>query len=138
MLFQSIGFSFFCQKTNDAILTIYSNRNTPMSSIPKPVVLIVLDGWGISNTTQGNPIREAKLPFFEHLNRNYPLTANRPVFPCFFPPRGNADPHVLNDIFFWAVENPPDVIRAAAPILDRKSTRLNSSHIPLSRMPSSA
>ncbi|MEI8103496.1 MAG: 2,3-bisphosphoglycerate-independent phosphoglycerate mutase [Candidatus Moraniibacteriota bacterium] len=45
-----------------------------MSSIPKPVVLIVLDGWGISNTTQGNPIREAKLPFFEQLNRNYPLT----------------------------------------------------------------
>ena len=27
---------------------------------------------------------------------------------------------------------------ATAPILDRKSTRLNSSHIPLSRMPSSA
>ncbi len=40
----------------------------------RPFVLIVLDGWGISNTTQGNPIREAKLPTFEKLNRFYPMT----------------------------------------------------------------
>ncbi len=40
----------------------------------RPFVLIVLDGWGISNTTQGNPIREAKLPTFDKLNRYYPMT----------------------------------------------------------------
>ena len=40
----------------------------------KPVVLIVLDGWGISNSVQGNPIREATLPTFEKLNRFYPMT----------------------------------------------------------------
>lgn len=40
----------------------------------KPFVLIVLDGWGISNSTQGNPIREATLPTFEKLNRFYPMT----------------------------------------------------------------
>lgn len=40
----------------------------------RPFVLVVLDGWGISNTTQGNPIREAKLPTFEKLNRYYPMT----------------------------------------------------------------
>ena len=28
----------------------------------KPVVLVVLDGWGLSNNVQGNPIREATLP----------------------------------------------------------------------------
>jgi 2,3-bisphosphoglycerate-independent phosphoglycerate mutase len=41
----------------------------------KPVVLAVLDGWGLSNTTQGNPIREATLPTFEKLNRFYPMTS---------------------------------------------------------------
>lgn len=41
----------------------------------KPVVLIVLDGWGLSNTTQGNPIREAKLPTIEKFNSYYPLVA---------------------------------------------------------------
>jgi 2,3-bisphosphoglycerate-independent phosphoglycerate mutase len=41
----------------------------------KPVVLVVLDGWGLSNTTQGNPIREATLPTFEKLNRFYPMTS---------------------------------------------------------------
>ncbi len=40
----------------------------------RPFVLIVLDGWGMSNVTQGNPIREAKLPTIEKLNRFYPMT----------------------------------------------------------------
>jgi 2,3-bisphosphoglycerate-independent phosphoglycerate mutase len=41
----------------------------------KPIVLVVLDGWGLSNTTQGNPIREAILPTFDKLNRFYPMTS---------------------------------------------------------------
>lgn len=40
----------------------------------RPFVLVVLDGWGLSNTTQGNPIREATLPTFDKLNRFYPMT----------------------------------------------------------------
>lgn len=40
----------------------------------KPVVLVVLDGWGISNNVQGNPIREATLPTFEKFSRFYPMT----------------------------------------------------------------
>jgi 2,3-bisphosphoglycerate-independent phosphoglycerate mutase len=40
----------------------------------KPVVLVVLDGWGMSNSVQGNPIREASLPTIEKLNRFYPMT----------------------------------------------------------------
>ncbi|MBP9728002.1 MAG: 2,3-bisphosphoglycerate-independent phosphoglycerate mutase [Candidatus Moranbacteria bacterium] len=40
----------------------------------RPVVLIVLDGWGLSNNVQGNPIREATLPTFEKFNRFYPMT----------------------------------------------------------------
>jgi len=41
----------------------------------RPIVLIVLDGWGLSNTTQGNPIREATLPTIDKLNTYYPLVA---------------------------------------------------------------
>lgn len=40
----------------------------------KPVILVVLDGWGISNSIQGNPVREATLPTFDKLNRFYPMT----------------------------------------------------------------
>ena len=41
----------------------------------RPFVLVVLDGWGLSNTVHGNPIREAKLPTFEKLNQYYPMTS---------------------------------------------------------------
>jgi 2,3-bisphosphoglycerate-independent phosphoglycerate mutase len=40
----------------------------------RPFVLVVLDGWGISNITQGNPIREATTPTIDKLNRFYPMT----------------------------------------------------------------
>ena len=43
-------------------------------AIFRPVFLIVLDGWGLSNTLVGNPIREATLPTFDKLNRYYPMT----------------------------------------------------------------
>lgn len=41
----------------------------------KPVVLVVLDGWGLSNSVQGNPIKEAKLPTFDKISRFYPMVA---------------------------------------------------------------
>jgi 2,3-bisphosphoglycerate-independent phosphoglycerate mutase len=41
----------------------------------RPIVLVVLDGWGLSGNIQGNPIREASLPTFDKLNRFYPMTA---------------------------------------------------------------
>ena len=44
------------------------------NAVYRPVFLIVLDGWGLSNTLIGNPIREAALPTFEKLNRYYPMT----------------------------------------------------------------
>ncbi len=43
--------------------------------MPKPVVLVVLDGWGLSSATQGNAIREAHAPTFDTLNKQYPMTA---------------------------------------------------------------
>jgi len=41
----------------------------------KPVFLIVMDGWGIGKTDQGNAIAHAKLPTIEKLNSYYPLLA---------------------------------------------------------------
>ncbi len=40
----------------------------------KPVVLVVLDGWGISNNNQGNVLKETSLPTIEKLNGFYPMT----------------------------------------------------------------
>lgn len=39
-----------------------------------PVVLIILDGWGISAPGPGNAITKAKLPYFHQLQSAYPLT----------------------------------------------------------------
>ncbi|NTV40667.1 MAG: 2,3-bisphosphoglycerate-independent phosphoglycerate mutase [Candidatus Moranbacteria bacterium] len=40
----------------------------------KPTVLIILDGWGISNNSQGNVLKETLLPTIEKLDRFYPMT----------------------------------------------------------------
>ena len=38
----------------------------------RPVVLVVLDGWGIAPPGPGNAISQANLPFWQYLNLNYP------------------------------------------------------------------
>lgn len=40
----------------------------------KPVVLAVLDGWGISNNSKGNVLKETELPTIEKLDHYYPMT----------------------------------------------------------------
>jgi len=41
---------------------------------PKPVCLIILDGWGYREGTEHNAIAEAKTPFFDSLMKEYPHT----------------------------------------------------------------
>lgn len=41
----------------------------------KPVVLIILDGWGINPSIEGNTVKAAKLPSFDYFWKNYPATA---------------------------------------------------------------
>ena len=41
-------------------------------SVYKPVVLIVLDGWGESMEKTGNPFKKINLPTIEKLNKFYP------------------------------------------------------------------
>jgi 2,3-bisphosphoglycerate-independent phosphoglycerate mutase len=43
-------------------------------SVYKPVVLIVLDGWGETMEERGNPFLKAKLPTIKKLNKFYPKT----------------------------------------------------------------
>jgi len=40
----------------------------------KPVILVILDGWGLSNSTQGNVLKTTILPTFEKLNNFFPMT----------------------------------------------------------------
>ncbi len=43
-----------------------------MSVRPKPVILIVLDGWGYSESKEHNAIALANTPFYDHLWQTYP------------------------------------------------------------------
>lgn len=40
----------------------------------KPVVLVILDGWGLSDNTEGNALAMAKLPCYLQLKQEYPFT----------------------------------------------------------------
>jgi 2,3-bisphosphoglycerate-independent phosphoglycerate mutase len=40
----------------------------------RPVILVILDGWGLSENTQGNVLKTTSLPTFEKLNNFYPMT----------------------------------------------------------------
>lgn len=44
-------------------------------SRPKPLILIILDGFGISPEKEGNPVAEAKTPALDEIERNFPLVA---------------------------------------------------------------
>ena len=39
---------------------------------PQPTVLVVLDGWGVTQPNQGNAVTEADTPFFDELITKYP------------------------------------------------------------------
>lgn len=45
-----------------------------MAAPHKPVVLIVLDGWGYSENSEFNAIRNAKIPVWDNLWKHYPHT----------------------------------------------------------------
>lgn len=43
-------------------------------AVPKPLLLIILDGWGINPQRKGNAIALANPPFYQHLLATYPNT----------------------------------------------------------------
>ena len=48
--------------------------DAPRSARPRPVVLVVLDGWGVRAAREGNAIALAGAPFYHGLLRDYPAT----------------------------------------------------------------
>lgn len=42
--------------------------------IPRPVVLVVLDGWGLREADEGNAVAQAQLPVYRRLLQTYPWT----------------------------------------------------------------
>ncbi len=44
-----------------------------MAEIKKPIVLAILDGWGFSAKTVGNPIKQARTPVLDRINAEYPM-----------------------------------------------------------------
>lgn len=49
-------------------------RDTVYGTPEHPIVLIIMDGWGIRAEKKGNAIAAARKPFFDSLWRNYPHT----------------------------------------------------------------
>src|SRR5438093_4103533 len=45
-----------------------------MTTNVKPVALIILDGWGVSQKTEANALALARLPFYNSLLRTCPYT----------------------------------------------------------------
>ncbi|HEY8875599.1 MAG TPA: 2,3-bisphosphoglycerate-independent phosphoglycerate mutase [Desulfosporosinus sp.] len=43
-------------------------------NVAKPLLLMILDGWGHREATEGNAIAQANLPNFRHLEKTYPNT----------------------------------------------------------------
>src|SRR3972149_5571875 len=41
---------------------------------PRPLLLIILDGWGYNPSPHGNAIALARKPVWDELNRNFPNT----------------------------------------------------------------
>ncbi|MDY6981425.1 MAG: 2,3-bisphosphoglycerate-independent phosphoglycerate mutase, partial [Pseudomonadota bacterium] len=48
-----------------------------MSQNPKPMVLVILDGWGYSEITEGNAIEHANKPVWDRLWQECPHTLIR-------------------------------------------------------------
>ncbi|MBW2187710.1 MAG: 2,3-bisphosphoglycerate-independent phosphoglycerate mutase [Deltaproteobacteria bacterium] len=46
--------------------------SAPMERHHKPVVLTILDGWGLSSMTRGNAVKLANTPCIDHLLKRYP------------------------------------------------------------------
>ncbi|MBU1118754.1 2,3-bisphosphoglycerate-independent phosphoglycerate mutase [Patescibacteria group bacterium] len=49
-------------------------HSAPIASTTRPVALIILDGWGVTDDYNGNAITRANPLFFDYLLKNYPST----------------------------------------------------------------
>jgi len=54
----------------------------------KPLILIILDGWGLAQPNKGNAITLAKTPTMDYLSKNYPYTTLCASGDCVGLPKG--------------------------------------------------
>ena len=59
-------------KTEYLLLAIA--MNAPSFRVPRPVVLVVCDGWGVRAERDGNAIALARTPNYDRLRRDFPFT----------------------------------------------------------------
>lgn len=60
------------------MLTVYTwkrHRCGVNSLRPRPLALIILDGWGLRDATEGNAVRQARTPNMDLITAEYPYTA---------------------------------------------------------------
>ena len=56
------------------VCSVLSLPRVPYMPIPKPVVLVILDGFGVSLEKGGNPLNEAQMPALHEMERDFPFT----------------------------------------------------------------
>jgi len=59
------------------ILLAFMNEKQPEIQRPKPVVLLIIDGFGIAPDADGNAVTRAKMPNFKKFVQNYPAMTLR-------------------------------------------------------------
>ena len=89
----------------------------------KPTVLMILDGYGLNDKVEGNAVKQANTPVMDDLMANCPFVEGQASGMAVGLPEGQMGNSEVGHLNMGA---------------DRKSTRLNSSHTDISRMPSSA
>ena len=61
-----------------------------MTNIPRPIVLVVLDGFGVSQEKRGNAVLAARKPNLEFIAKNFPFTTLQASGPAVGLPWGEA------------------------------------------------
>ncbi|HHX77325.1 MAG TPA: 2,3-bisphosphoglycerate-independent phosphoglycerate mutase, partial [Firmicutes bacterium] len=59
-----------------------------MGRKPRPLVLVILDGWGLSNTREGNAIHIAHTPNMDRYAKPFPAAVLEPSGECVGLPAG--------------------------------------------------
>ena len=95
----------------------------------KPTVLMILDGYGLNERHDANAVYEANTPVMDKLMAEYPFVKGNASGLAVGLPDGQMGNSEVGHMNMGA---------GRIVYQDRKSTRLNSSHIQKSRMPSSA
>ena len=68
---------------------------------PKPLILIILDGWGYRAETKANAIALARKPVYDRLLREYPNTLIQTSGPYVGLPEGQMGNSEVGSFEYW-------------------------------------